>query len=82
MIRWESNFNIPDSTVQVAVAYVRVVSHEIKNSETLIRVVITGEVEDVVIKEYDQTLAGQFSDIGSIYEEIMPEFMPSSLVPV
>lgn len=80
MIIWQSNFNIPDSTVQLAVAYIRIVSYQVRNGQTIVNLLMTGESEDIVVKEYEQTLDGEIDDHRSIYEKILPDFSPSSLI--
>lgn len=81
MIRWQSDFNIPDSTVQLAVTVIRVDSFRQIGNDTMIEVRMTDETGEILVKGYEQLLTGAYQDLASIYEAISPEFSPSELIP-
>lgn len=80
MIRWQSNFNIPDVTVQLAVAYVKVLGFKNVGSTSTVDIEITDELGDVIVKQYQQHFDKAFNSNEDIYLEILPEFNPAELI--
>ena len=80
MIVWQSNFNITDATVQLAVAYVRVMSFKNVGASSIADIAITDDTGDVVVKQYRQSFAKTFQSVEDIYDEILPEFNPARVV--
>lgn len=81
MIVWQSNFNIPDATVQLAVAYVIVTGYENVNANSVVTVQITDETKETVVKQYQQSFDRTFNNLDEIYVALQPEFTPSQIVP-
>lgn len=79
-IRWESNFNMQDATVQLAVALVIVVSYENINTSAVANIKITDETGEIVAKEYRQQFTRTFANVDEVYETILPEFSPAEIV--
>ena len=52
MIKWNCNFNIPDATVQVAEAFIKVNEFNNVNDHCVVNISITGETEETSIKNY------------------------------
>jgi len=80
MIIWNCAFNIPDSTMQVAEAYVRVVNYKNINAKAAVDVIVTGDTDDVIIKEYRQTFERNFNNEDEIYEELLPDYQPGTII--
>jgi hypothetical protein len=74
MIKWNCNFNIPDSTVQLAEAFVKVVEYKNINNHSTVDVIITDESGEVVVKEYTQEFDRTFENVDEIYEVLVEEF--------
>lgn len=79
-IKWESNFNIPDATVQLATALVIVISYENTNTTAVATINITDETGEIIAKQYQQQFDKTFANIDEIYYEILPEFNPAVIV--
>jgi hypothetical protein len=80
MIKWNSNFNIPDSTVQLAEAFIKVVDYKNINNHSIVNVSITDEIGDVVIKEYTKEFDRTFENVDEIYEELLLDYENSEII--
>jgi hypothetical protein len=80
MIKWNCNFNIPDSTVQLAEAFVKVVEYKNINNHSTVDVIITDESGEVVVKEYTQEFDRTFENVDEIYEVLIQEFEDAVIV--
>jgi hypothetical protein len=80
MIKWNCNFNIPDSTVQLAEAFVKVVEYKNINNHSTVDVIITDESGEVVVKEYTQEFDRTFENVDEIYEVLVEEFEDAVIV--
>jgi len=74
MIKWNCAFNIPDSTVQLAEAYIKVTDYKNINDHSTVNVIITDETENVTVKEYTQEFNRTFENVDEIYEEILLDY--------
>lgn len=80
MIKWQSNFNIPDATVQLAVAYVKVLSFKNIGSTSIADIEISDESGNTIVKQYQQYFEKTFGSEEEVYLEILPEFNPAELI--
>lgn len=80
MIKWNCAFNIPDSTVQLAEAYIKVTDYKNINDHSTVNVIITDETENVIVKEYTQEFNRTFDNVDEIYEEIILDYENSQIV--
>jgi hypothetical protein len=80
MIKWNCNFNIPDSTVQLAEAFIKVVDYKNINTHSTVNVSITDESEDVMIKEYTKEFDRTFENVDEIYEELLLEYENAEII--
>ena len=63
MIKWQANFNIPDSTVQAAEVFIKVVSYKNMTTSSIVNfimtdgqsIIINDHEEDNIIKSYEKT---------------------------
>lgn len=74
MIKWNCNFNIPDSTVQLAEAFVKVVEYKNINNHSTVDVLITDESGEVVVKEYTKEFNRTFENVDEIYEVLTGDY--------
>lgn len=79
MIKWNCNFNIPDATIQVAEAFIKVNEFNNVNDHCVVNISIIGETEDILIKNYNKDYTRNFSNEDEIYEELLTEFENSQL---
>ena len=80
MIKWNCNFNIPDSTVQLSEAFVRVFDFTNANNHSEVNIQITDLSGEVIVKEYTQNFDRTFLNDKEIYEVIITEFQDSEIV--
>ena len=80
MIKWNCAFNIPDSTVQLAEAFVRVVEHKNINNHSTVDVIITDESGEIVAKEYTQEFDRTFENVDEIYEELLLDYENAEII--
>lgn len=80
MIKWNCAFNIPDSTIQISEAFIKVNEFNNVNDYCVVNISITGETEEILIKNYDKNYARKFSNEDEIYEELLKEFNNSVLI--
>ena len=74
MIKWNCNFSIPDSTIQVDVAFIKVMNYKNVNDNSIVDVIITDETGNISIKEYSKEYTRTFSNIDEIYEELIKDY--------
>lgn len=80
MIKWNCNFNIPDSTVQLNEAFVKVVDFTNVNDHSEVNIQITDQSGEILVKEYKQNFNRTFLNDKEIYEVIITEFQDSEIV--
>lgn len=80
MIKWNCAFNIPNSSIQVGEAFIKVVEYKNINDKSLVTIRITGETEDIIIKDYVKEYPRLFTNQDEIYEELLLEFENSQIV--
>ena len=81
MIKWNCAFNIPDSTVQLAEAFVKVVEYKNINNHSTVDVIITDESGEIVEKEYTQEFDRTFENVDEIYEVLVEDFEDAVVIP-
>jgi hypothetical protein len=81
MIKWNCAFNIPDSTVQLAEAFVKVVEYKNINNHSTVDVIITDESGEIVAKEYTQEFDRTFENVDEIYEVLVEDFEDAVVIP-
>lgn len=74
MIEWKCDFNIPDSTVQLSTAYVKVVDYQNINQTSKVNFVITDFTGDIIIKEFQQEFNRNFHNVEEIYQEVLKDY--------
>lgn len=79
MIIWNCNFNIPDSTVQLATGFIHVVSYENINSTAMANIKITDDTGNIIVKEYQKTFNKTFENIKEVYNELLLDFTDAEL---
>ena len=80
MIKWECAFNIPEASVQVATALVKITSFETNGIDTSAIIQIFDEIETTIIKEYVRVFAQSFNSETEIYSELLKEYQPGILI--
>jgi hypothetical protein len=80
MIKWNSNFNIVDSTIQLAEAFVKVVDYKNINNHSTVNVSIADESGNVIIKEYTKEFARTFENVDEIYEELLLDYEDAEII--
>jgi hypothetical protein len=83
MLKWNANFQIPESGRQVAIAYVKFVGIEVKDNTQSLAVKVyadaelTDEIKDMIVPvPYDLSM-----DDAGIYAYLQTVFENSALVP-
>lgn len=79
MIKWFCNFSIPDSFIQLDIALIKVISQEIIDDKTKIKVVISDETGEIIVKEYTQFIDIVTNNNDKIYEHLLQFYNPSEL---
>jgi hypothetical protein len=80
MIKWNCNFNIPDSAIQLSGAYVNVTSYKNINDSSVVDISITDETGFVTVKQYSETFQRSFANVEEIYQELLYKFDNAELV--
>lgn len=80
MIKWNCNFQIPDSTIQVGVAYIVVESFENRVSNCKVKIKIVDDTQEILIKEEEKIIDGLYNDENEIYFILLPEYPDSEIV--
>jgi hypothetical protein len=81
MIKWNCAFNIPDSTIQLAEAFVKVVEYKNINNHSTVDVIITDGSGEIIVKEYTQEFNRTFENLDEIYEVLIGEFENAVTIP-
>lgn len=74
MIKWNCNFNIADSTIQLAEAFVKVVDYKNINTHSIVNIIITDVTGEILVKEYSQEFQRTFENVDEIYEELLLDY--------
>ncbi len=74
MIKWNCNFNIPDSTIQLNTAFIKVVDYKNINDYSIVDIVITDETGNTTIKEYSKEYTRTVENIDEIYEKLLLDY--------
>jgi len=79
-IKWNSNFQIEDSTVQCAVAYVHIDSFKVFDSTTDVEIIIRDESETMGIKQYKKIYDKKIENIETLYGLLVSDFADAEIV--
>lgn len=74
LIKWECAFQIPDSTVQLAEAFVKIVEWKNINDNSEVFIVINDTTGEIIVKEYTKTYNKTFNNIEEVYQELLKDF--------
>jgi len=80
MIKWNCMFNIPDSTVQLDVAYIHVVSFKNIADTCVAEIKICNDVGDVIVKEYTEVFNKNYALKEEIYLDLVHSFADAEIV--
>ena len=80
MIKWECNFNIPDSSVQISACLIRVSKYVNYDNYSMVDIIITDETGEIVAKEYVERIDRIFENEIQIYEFLLTKFDNSIIV--
>jgi bifunctional DNA-binding transcriptional regulator/antitoxin component of YhaV-PrlF toxin-antitoxin module len=80
MIKWRSNFNIEESTVQLAEAFVKVENYLNINNHSIVTIIISDETGNIIVKEYTKNYERTFNNTYEVYEELIHDFPDSELI--
>lgn len=80
MIKWNCSFNIPDSTIQVAEAFIKVVDYQNINNHSTVNIIMTDETGDILIKEYVKEYSRTFANTDEIYEELLLDYENAEII--
>lgn len=80
MIKWNCNFNIPNSTIQTSLAVVVIDSFENRITNCKVFVKIFDENKEIVIKEYEKIIDGIYNDADEIYSVLINDFDNAEIV--
>jgi hypothetical protein len=80
MIKWNCNFNIADSTIQLAEAFVKVVDYENINDHSIVNIIITDVTGEILVKEYSKEYSRTFLNNNEIYEELLLDYENAEIV--
>jgi hypothetical protein len=80
MIEWNCNFALEHSSIQLEIAYVRVVEYININDRSEVFIKITDESGEIVVKEYKKLFNRTFNNDKEIYEELLKDFENSKIL--
>lgn len=80
MIKWYCNFNIEESTVQLAEAFVKIENYLNINNHSIVTIIISDETGNVIVKEYEKNYERTFNNTDEVYEELIHDFPDSELI--
>ncbi len=80
MIKWECNFNIPDSSVQMSVCLIRVSKYVNYDNYSMVDIIITDKTGEIVAKEYIERIDRIFENEIQVYEFLLTQFDDSIIV--
>lgn len=81
MIKWNCNFNIDESTVQLDVALIRLLSNKIINDQTEIEILITDQTGNIVVKQIKQLIDTPINNVDAIYKYLLTQYLNSTIIP-
>lgn len=88
VIKWQSKFNIPDSTIQCAEVFIKVknfknigetckVQFEMTDGQ---KVQLNEELVDLVVKSYEKTFDRVFNIVDEIYIAELESYMDAEII--
>lgn len=80
MIKWNCNFNIEDSSVQVDIAYVIIEGFVNRTTNCKVNIKIVDESNQILIKQYDKIIEGIYNDEDEIYPVLLNDFENAEVV--
>jgi hypothetical protein len=80
MIKWNCNFNIPNSSIQLDVAYITVTDYKVTDDYSIVSIMITDETKEIIVKEYIEKIQKIFNNIDEIYIDLLEQFSNSVIV--
>lgn len=81
-IKWNSNFNIKDSVVQLAEAYIKIIRFQNLNDKAEIEFIITDFNEDVLAKKEIKIFERNFNNETEVYLELLNDFPNSEIIEI
>jgi hypothetical protein len=79
MLHWNCNFNIPDSTIQVATATISVVDFKIIDNTTYVDVSIEDASTNIHIKYETLNIQEVLADVSEIESRLLQIYQDSQL---
>jgi hypothetical protein len=79
-LKWNANFQIEDSTIQLGEAYIRVVTFQNVNSKCKVEYMITDDAEQALAKYVRKTYERNFANEAEVYEELLTEYENSEII--
>ena len=79
-IKWNSNFQIPESTVQFAETFIRVVKFENVDSKCNVEYIMTDESEQNLAKYVRVQINRTFANEAEVYNYLLAEFEGSEII--
>ena len=80
MIQWDCNFALEDSSIQLGVAYIKVVDYININNRSKVSVQITDESGEIIVKEYKKLYDRTFNNDIEVYEELLKDYENSRIL--
>lgn len=80
MIKWNANFNIPDCSVQVAIALVIIEEFKNVDDKCEMKIKITDEDQVQIIKEYEKIVEGIYESDSELYLILLNDFDNAEIV--
>lgn len=79
-LKWNANFQIEDSTIQLGEAFIRVTAFENVNGQCNVEYMITDVTEQSLVKYVRKTYDRTFANEAEIYGELLTEYENSEIV--
>ena len=79
MIKWDCNFTIENSTIQVSTAHIKINEFKNINDKCLVDIDILDEFENIIVKNYQKEYSKNYSNVDEIYEDLILDFSNSEL---
>jgi len=80
MIRWNTNFQIEDASIQVGVALIEVTEYKNINDTCVINIKMTDETNQYTVKEYKLTQNRNYNNLDEIYLDLVSSFDNSEII--
>ena len=80
MIKWNTNFQIEEASIQVDVAIIEVTGFKNINDTCVLDIKISDETGQYTVKEYKQTQNRNYANLDEVYLDLVSSFSGAEIV--